>query len=114
VIAQRDATRDPTGAQRAILRQAVRRCRPGGRIVYSTCTYAPEENEAIIDAVLRDVGPDTLHVGPARIDGVTGSPGLTEWKGQSFHPSLANALRIWPHQNDTGGFFVAVLEKAGS
>lgn len=112
VVAQREAMRDPTGAQRAILRQAVRRCRPGGRVVYSTCTYAPEENEAIIDAVLRDVGPDALRLRPARIDGVTGCPGLTTWQGRSFHPSLAKTLRVWPHQNDTGGFFVAVLEKA--
>jgi 16S rRNA C967 or C1407 C5-methylase (RsmB/RsmF family) len=109
--AMRGAMRDPTGAQRAILRQAVRRCRPSGCIVYATCTYAPEENEAIIDAVLRDVGPDALQLRPARPGGFIGSPGLTEWQGQSFHPSLANALRIWPHQNDTGGFFVAVLEK---
>jgi NOL1/NOP2/sun family putative RNA methylase len=114
VVAQREAMRDPTGAQRAILRQAVRRCRPGGRVVYSTCTYAPEENEAIVDTVLRDVGPEALRLRPARIDGVMGSPGLTTWQGQSFHPSLANALRVWPHQNDTGGFFIAVLEKGNA
>lgn len=87
VIAQRSAMRDPTGAQRAILRQAVRRCRPGGRIVYATCTYAPEGNEAIVDAVLRDVGPDALRLRPARIDGVTGSPGLTAWAGLSIRRS---------------------------
>jgi NOL1/NOP2/sun family putative RNA methylase len=113
VVAQRDTMRDPTGAQRAILRQAVRRCQPGGRVVYSTCTYAPEENEAVVDAVLRAAGP-ALHLHPARVDGVTGSPGLTEWNGQSFHPSLTNALRVWPHQNDTGGFFIAVLERANA
>ena len=64
--------------------------------------------------MLRDVGPEALRLRPARIDSVMGSPGLTTWQGQSFHPSLANALRVWPHQNDTGGFFIAVLEKANA
>lgn len=111
VIEQRGAMRDLTGAQRAILRKAVQRCRPGGRIVYATCTYAPEENEAVVDAVLRDVGPDRLRLLPARVEGVASSPGLTAWERHTFHPSLTNAMRVWPHQNDTGGFFVAVLEK---
>ena len=111
VIEQRAAMRDMTGAQTAILRKAVQRCRPGGRIVYATCTYAPEENEAVVDAVLRDVGSDRLQVCPARIDGVACDPGLTAWREQTFHPSLTNTMRVWPHQNDTGGFFVAVLEK---
>lgn len=111
VIAQRAGMRDMTGAQTAILRKAVQLCRPGGRIVYATCTYAPEENEAVVDAVLRAVGADRLQLRPARIAGVVSDPGLTAWDGQAFHPSLANAMRVWPHQNDTGGFFVAVLEK---
>lgn len=111
VLDQRENGRDLTGAQTAILRKAVQRCRPGGRIVYSTCTYAPEENEAVVDAVLCDYGTDTLRMLPARIEGVTHDPGLTEWQGQHFHPSMENAMRVWPHQNDTGGFFVAVLER---
>lgn len=111
VIEQRDAMRDMTGAQTAILRKAVQLCRSGGRVVYSTCTYAPEENEAVVDAVLRDVGTDRLRLRPARVEGVASSPGLTAWQDRSFHPSLAHAMRVWPHQNDTGGFFVAVLEK---
>ena len=102
------------GTQKAILRRAVQRCRPGGRIVYATCTYAPEENEAVVDHVLGTMGADQLSVRPARIDGVTSSPGLTEWKGDTFDPSLSRAMRVWPHQNDTGGFFVAVLEKSAA
>ncbi|MCS4502648.1 RsmB/NOP family class I SAM-dependent RNA methyltransferase [Arhodomonas aquaeolei] len=96
--------------QRRLLARAVRLARVGGRIVYSTCTVAPEENEAVVDAVLRAF-PGQLAVRPARLPGFECSPGVTEWAGAGFDPSLAGAARVWPHQNDTGGFFAAVLEK---
>jgi len=96
--------------QALLLDQAVRRCRDGGRIVYSTCTYAPEENEAIVDAALKK-WDGRIHIRPIQVPGFVGSPGLTFWENSTFHPDLANTLRIWPHQNDTGGFYVALLEK---
>lgn len=99
-----------TGVQEAILRKAVQRCRPGGRIVYATCTFAPEENEGVVDAVLRAYG-DRLRLLPARIPGFHTSPGLTAWNGTSYDPAMTQTLRAWPHHNDSGGFFVAVLEK---
>jgi 16S rRNA C967 or C1407 C5-methylase (RsmB/RsmF family) len=37
-------------------------------------------------------------------------PGITEWEGETFDPSVRKARRIYPHFNDTGGFFVAKLE----
>jgi hypothetical protein len=48
---------------------------------------------------------------PARLPGLAGSSGITEWEGRGLEDDLENTLRIWPHQNDSGGFFVAVLEK---
>ncbi len=99
------------GAQRALLRKAVRLCKVGGRIAYSTCTYSPEENELVVDDIITTFGPDALRVLPARISGLTCAPGLTQWQGRTLSADLSNAMRIWPHQNDTGGFFVALLEK---
>lgn len=96
--------------QRAILQRSLELCRPGGRVVYSTCTYAPEENEAIVDSVLRDFG-DEFDLLPARIAGFPASPGLVEWRGKRFDPQLENALRVYPHQHDTGGFFIAVFQR---
>lgn len=95
--------------QTAILRKAVQRCRPGGRIVYSTCTYAPEENEAVVHGALQEFSD--LKLVEARIDGIRGVPGLTEWEGETYGPELEKTLRIYPHHNDTGGFFIAVLER---
>lgn len=92
-----------------LLRAAVATCRPGGRAVYATCTFAPEENEAVVDAVLREAD-GALAVRPASLAGLRAAPGLTEWEGRAFDASLSGALRIWPHLNDTGGFFIAVLD----
>ena len=101
-----------TGLQRALLRKAVHLCKPGGRIVYATCTYAPEENEEIVDAILREYGEQILRVLPVTPpEGLRVAPGLTTWQHRRLHPSLQDTLRIWPHLNDTGGFFIAVLEK---
>lgn len=112
VASGRDRSKSLQKQQIAMLRKAVALCRPGGRIVYSTCTYAPEENELVVEAALQEFG-STLQLRPARIDGLTSSPGITRWDGRALSRSVEKAIRIWPHQNDTGGFFVAVFEKAG-
>ena len=98
--------------QKLLLERAVRLCRPGGRIVYSTCTYDPEENEAVVDAALHAFAGQ-LRMVPVPLPGLHSSPGVTGWQGVRYHGSLRHAVRIWPHQNDTGGFFVAVLERTG-
>ncbi|WP_328985485.1 RsmB/NOP family class I SAM-dependent RNA methyltransferase [Thiorhodovibrio winogradskyi] len=99
------------GRQLALLRKAVQLCRPGGRVVYSTCTFAPEENEAIVSQVLEEQS-GRLALLPVAVDGLASSAGVTIWAGKQFDASLARCLRLWPQRTDTGGFFVAVLEKA--
>jgi len=98
--------------QLALLRQAVSRVRPGGRIVYSTCTLAPEENEHVIHQLLNEYA-GSISLKPIALPGLQYSRGITRWNGETFDDSLKHSLRLWPHQNDSGGFFVAVLEKAG-
>lgn len=94
-----------------LLLEAVRLVRPGGRICYSTCTFAPEENEAVLDRVL-GLHPD-LRVEPVAVEGLHTDPGITSWQGTPYHADVRNAVRLWPHRNDTGGFFAAILRKAG-
>ncbi|WP_251343721.1 RsmB/NOP family class I SAM-dependent RNA methyltransferase [Haloplanus halophilus] len=101
-----DHVRSVAGVQKGILRRAVQATRPGGTVVYSTCTFAPEENEAVLDHVLEREDCRLVDV-DAPLDGV---PGVTEWEGDRFDPSVEKALRIYPHHNDTGGFFCAKLE----
>jgi NOL1/NOP2/sun family putative RNA methylase len=95
------------GAQKGILRRAVQATEPGGTVVYSTCTFAPEENEAVLDYVLDEEG------GCRVVDydlPLANRGGVTEWESEEFDPQVANAKRIYPHHNDTGGFFCAKLE----
>jgi 16S rRNA C967 or C1407 C5-methylase (RsmB/RsmF family) len=101
--------------QRALLRKAAKLCRPGGRIVYSTCTFAPEENELVVADILAEQdGRLRLLPAPlcASLPGLLSGPGVTRWQGRVLPDALAGCVRVWPHANDTGGFFIAVLEKA--
>jgi NOL1/NOP2/sun family putative RNA methylase len=97
-------------SQRAILERAFRICRPGGRVIYATCTYAPEENEAVIDDAIARLPFEPEWIS-CKIDGVVSSPGLESWEGRQYSSGMHNAMRVWPHQNDTGGFFVAAWNK---
>ncbi len=101
------------GTQLAILGKALTLCRPGGRVVYATCTYAPEENETIVDEALRQFRGQ-VELLPAKIPGFPASKGLVEWRGQRFDSTLERALRVYPHHHDTGGFFLALFEKVAS
>ncbi|HBE00190.1 MAG TPA: hypothetical protein DC060_18600, partial [Gemmatimonadetes bacterium] len=96
-----------TAAQRALLQKAIRLVRPGGTILYVTCTFAPEENEAVVDEILKsqpvDLEPITLQVPHA--------PGLTSFAGARYDDRLEGAARIYPHHLDSGGLFLAKLRR---
>jgi NOL1/NOP2/sun family putative RNA methylase len=96
--------------QLGLLSRAAKLLRPGGVLVYSTCTYAPEENEAVVDKVLEN-SKDSLRLENASIPGVKGCQGISEWEGAEFSEELKRTVRYYPHQNDTGGFFVAKMVK---
>lgn len=95
------------GVQRALLEKAVRLCRPGGTILYVTCTFSPEENEAVVSDVLR-AAPVELE--PLRL-GVPHAAGLTAFEGTAYDPRLEGAARIYPHHLDSGGLFLARLRR---
>ena len=98
--------------QEALLRKAIRLTKPGGRVLYATCTFAPEENEGVVQRVISapDAGQE-VQLETIRLDGVTTAPGLTSWKDERWPAELSSSVRIWPHHNDTGGFYLALLRK---
>jgi len=94
--------------QIGLLRRAVDMTRPGGTIVYATCTYAPEENERVLDAI----DPEKAIIEPVVVpEGLHLSPGIAEWQGRTYREDVRHALRLWPHHGDTGGFFMARLRR---
>lgn len=95
--------------QRALLHSAVSATKPGGVIVYSTCTLAPEENEGVVQWLLDRVGNEVT-LESIELPGVPLLPGLSHWKHKAFAPELAKTARILPSAT-MEGFYVAKLRK---
>ena len=94
--------------QQEILHSAAAMLRPGGRLVYSTCTFSPEENEGTISAFLH-VHAD-FSVLP--VDAPWFAPGRPEWVAGPA-PGLAHTVRLFPHKLRGEGHYAAVLQKSG-
>ncbi len=100
--------------QRAILKAALRAVRPGGHVVYSTCSLEPEENEQIVAAVLAETpNARLISLGP-RIEallreGILAPPGAGRLQ-RCLTPE--GTLRLLPGSFHTDGFFVALIERS--
>ena len=99
--------RHVTGVQEALLRKAIRLARPGGTVLYVTCTFSPEENEAVVSRVLADAPVELEPLEPP----VPHACGLTAFEELRFDPRLEGAARIYPHHLDSGGLFLARLRR---
>ncbi|KAI0634105.1 cytosine-5--methyltransferase [Trametes polyzona] len=137
--------------QLRILQRAMRMLKKGGRIVYSTCSLNPVENEAVVAAALKSMPGFELIDMSNHLPGLIHRPGMTSWRpsvtrevntdfatyeeyiasldeaqraatklteshwppsaeeAESLH--LTRCIRIYPHLQDTGGFFIAILQK---
>lgn len=98
--------------QTAMLIAALAAVKPGGQVVYSTCTLAPQEDEAVLDEVLKRF-PHSFQVDEVANRLPRPAPALAAAFGQTFHPQVQNALRLWPHRFSTSGFFAARLIRTG-
>jgi 16S rRNA (cytosine1407-C5)-methyltransferase len=98
--------------QKWMLRSAVSATKPGGLIVYSTCTISAEENESVIEWILKKE-KDALVTEPVNIPDFRFSPALTVWQDKVYTPQIKNCVRVYPDEN-VEGFFVAKLRKLKS
>lgn len=93
--------------QRRLVVRAYDLLRPGGVLVYSTCTFAPEENEAVVSTLLAErdatVEPFPFPVPTA--------PGILTWEQAAFPDEVARCARVYPHHLNSGGGFIARLRK---
>ncbi len=101
--------------QRAILSAALRAVRPGGSVVYSTCSLEPEENEQVVTAVLATTPSARLVSLEARIGELLADGILTPSGAERLRASLTpeGALRLLPGVFHTDGFFIALIERNG-
>ncbi|MAY05388.1 MAG: hypothetical protein CMB25_07330 [Euryarchaeota archaeon] len=110
--------------------------RPGGTMVYSTCSLDPVENEAVVAEILRKCPwMELIEIDESNVDGLVWHQGCTNWapldeegkpsaspqdvpffderylppKEHEMLESLKKTRRLYPHDNNTGGFFVALL-----
>ena len=94
--------------QKGLLKKACQMAPKGSTIIYSTCTFSPDENEKIVSEILTEESIDLKRI---NLNGLKTGKGITEWNGQIYDKEVEKCMRIWPHQNDTDGFFVARMEK---
>lgn len=95
--------------QDEILDAAAGMLKPGGRLVYSTCTFAPAENEGTISRFI-ERHPDFLIVPVEMFEGM--SRGVREWV-ENPAEGIENTIRLWPHKVKGEGHYLAVLQKNG-
>ena len=102
--------------QDEILEEAYHMLLPGGRMVYSTCTFAPDENEGSVSRLVHN-HPDMSVTEVKKYPGMGGgNPGWFEEfaahdNGEEPAEGIEKTIRLWPHSLNGEGHFVAVLEK---
>ena len=95
--------------QQNILALAAKLVRPGGHLLYSTCTFSPEEDEGVIDHLLKEY-PGFKVVKATQYPGFeTGKP---NWAGTDA--TLSGAVRLFPHRIGGEGHFACLLQKQGT
>jgi ribosomal RNA methyltransferase Nop2 len=83
----------------------------GGNLVYCTCSVLIEENEAVVDYLLKN--RDAARVVPPNIDKEFDGElqtGIYRYEGLIMHPSIKNTRRVYPHRLNMDGFFFAVIK----
>ena len=104
--------------QRSILEEAEKMLRPGGMLMYSTCTFSPEENEQTIAAFLqahpqmhlREIAPYEGFRAAVPAWAQTSSDSFFENLGADYE-ELRKCVRIWPHHMEGEGHFLALMYK---
>jgi len=96
--------------QKQLLETAFNILKENGTLVYSTCSLEPEENEAVIDFLIKKYNNALLE--EIKIKNLKKSDPVLEFEDKSYNEEIKKCLRIWPQDNDTEGFFVAKIKKS--
>jgi len=93
--------------QKKILTRAYQVLKKGGTLLYSTCTYNPEENEEVVSHLLESSDAEII---PIKLD-LPFDPGIDKWKGVKYEPKVRLTARFYPHRIDSVGFFMARIRR---
>ncbi|TFY98898.1 RsmB/NOP family class I SAM-dependent RNA methyltransferase [Ramlibacter humi] len=102
------AVQEMTVKQAAILRSAARLLKPGGRLIYATCSVLRAENEDIAEAFTAEA----QQFRPLAVAELLGSAKVADDRLTSGGPDGGLYLRLWPHRHGTDGFFAAAWQKS--
>lgn len=103
--------REMVRKQKKLFFSAFNALRPGGILVYSTCTFAPEENEGVLAWALAKFG-SAMDLEPIELRLTNQMPGLSRWEKETFAPVIRRSIRILPTPL-MEGFFLARIRKTG-
>ena len=95
--------------QKNLVLSALEILKPGEELIYSTCTHAPEENEEVVDFILKELG-NKIKLEKISLP-VKFREGLTKWNNQEYSKEVKKCARIYPQDNNTEGFFIAKFRK---
>ncbi len=99
--------------QKRLIISAFQALKVGGEMVYSTCTMAPEEDEEIIDFAKKEFG-EKIEVLECNLPWLKSVPWICEWQWKILDKDCVKWHKIWPHINDTEGFFIVKFRKLSS
>ncbi len=102
--------REMARKQKGLLLSASRLLKPAGVLVYSTCTFAPEENEAVVDWLMRKT-KGALEAVAVNLEGISSYPALREWQGRVFDRQVCHSFRVFL-DDGMEGFFMVKFRKA--
>ncbi|MFH1607791.1 MAG: RsmB/NOP family class I SAM-dependent RNA methyltransferase [archaeon] len=95
--------------QKTLVSSALEILKPNGTLIYSTCTHAPEENEEIVDFILQKF-KNKIELELLRLP-IKPRQGIKTWQDNTYSKEVKKCARIYPHDNNTEGFFIAKFKK---
>ena len=94
--------------QKELIISAFNSLKPGGTLIYATCTFSPEENEEVVDFLINSAeGVEVLEI-KSKFENFT--PGIIEWEDKKYNKEVKKCVRILP-KDGFDGFFIAKIKK---
>ena len=94
--------------QKRLAAEALKCLRVDGEMIYSTCTLGPEENEAVVDFLIKNFEIEILDI---EIEGIKLREGVVSWRGEEYDSQVQKCRRLYPQDNNTDGFFLCKIRK---